>query len=209
VHEDADPNAQAILELVSFDPKVQCKSLKLLEEAILSRSIETIGAMEIFIDKGADVHKVSKEIKKKFSLDVTLLHLAILTPEEMKTFDGIRSVDRPPKPKTLFEIHQEQDQKKILSYPHLKIFLKEEEPLRLDPYTPENVVKLLLKKGLKSKLNAQTGEDKKTVLDWVNERRFLYTFNLQTSELDPQRLELELEMEDEYKNVIELLRKKK
>jgi hypothetical protein len=182
----ADPNEQS--QWYKSDSQ-QRKSLTLLEEAILSRYPE---ALEIFIVHGADVCKVSDKIKNEFGREVTLLHLALLTPEEMKELDEARSVDRPDR--------QERPNPLIEALEEAK--LEQEAVPPSGPYIPKAVLESLLKElsakqELKSKLNAKD-KNGKTVLDWAIERRCIALEKLQKSESD-------LKVIAEYKDVIEIL----
>ncbi|MDR1434974.1 MAG: hypothetical protein LBI77_01040, partial [Puniceicoccales bacterium] len=152
----------------------------------------------IFIQKGANVDKVSEGIKRKFGKGVTLLHLAVLTPEEMEALTR----SRPPKQRFLVDSIKEQNQKKLLSEDPFNICLRTlgGEPLAQKPYEPREILELLLEKGLKSALNTQANEvEKKTVLDWAMERYFLWILNHRVAS------ESDLKIENGYQKVIELL----
>ncbi|MDR0740606.1 MAG: hypothetical protein LBF34_02760 [Puniceicoccales bacterium] len=160
--------------------KWQSETLTLLEEAVLSRHPE---ALEIFIAYGADVCKVSNEIKK-LGEEITLLHLALLTPDEMQALDKIRSVG--------VQNHATVDIVQAFRERQSKEFLKkmgldqmEEAVPSPGPYVPKKVLELLLEKGLNSKLNAKDKNDK-TILDWAIERFLALTLNPEILTVDPQ-----------------------
>jgi hypothetical protein len=144
--EKGDPNAQSY-----FYSQEQNESLTLLEEAILSQYPE---ALRIFIAHGADVHKVSKTMKKKFGNEITLLHLALMTPDEMKALNGIRSVDRSDRQAKLAhspDSIREKISKNLLAQSPLFIPLPPEEEMVPSPYVPKKALELLLKKRFKFK----------------------------------------------------------
>ncbi|MDR1590711.1 MAG: hypothetical protein LBR92_01815 [Puniceicoccales bacterium] len=184
---EANPNIQA-----HFHSQGQNESLTLLEEAILSRYPE---ALEIFIKHGADVFKVSSGMKK-FGEGVTLLHLALLTPDEMKALDKIRSVGvQNHAAVDIIQAFREQQSKEFLK--RMGLDQTEEAIPPPSPYVPKAVLELLMNNGLESKLNAKDKYDK-TILDWAIERRCIA---LEKS----QKLESDLKIIAEYGDVIELL----
>jgi hypothetical protein len=162
--------------------------------------------METFIRAGADVSRVSEEIKRKFGPEVTLLHLALLTPDEMKALDEIRSVDRAVKttqPRPLFGPNAKIPLPDLSAENSRTLTLAHGTPIPIPPprpYVPREIVNLLLDKGLKFELNAKD-KDGKTALDWALERRLILMLKLQ----NPQKPEIDCKMEGEYKNVIEWL----
>jgi hypothetical protein len=227
---EADPNIQALAlapKAIStsdtqqskiLPPSQQSESLTLLEEAILSRYPE---ALEIFIKHGADVCTVSNEIKK-FGKEVTLLHLALLTPDEMKALDKIRSVGvQNHAPADLIQASREQQSKKFKN--KMGLGLTEEAIPPQGPYIPQKVLELLMKelsakRKLSSTLNAKD-ENGKTVLDWAIERFLALALNPELLKVDLQTpiadlkipiLNLQIkepdqQMKKEYENVIEWL----
>ncbi|MDR1334425.1 MAG: hypothetical protein LBJ71_04350, partial [Holosporaceae bacterium] len=193
--DDADPNTRVIFKIWApkseqkeDEPKEQRQreTLTLLEEAILSRFPE---ALEIFIAHGADIHTTSDEIRNELlGPEATLLHLALMAPNEMKALEGIRSVDRSDRLMKL--AHSQDSMRKKISENRLAKFpifipLPQEEATASSPYVPRKVLELLLGKGLKLKLNA---EDKhgKTILDWAIERFLALALNPEILTVDPQ-----------------------
>ncbi|MDR2372354.1 MAG: hypothetical protein LBD60_04370 [Puniceicoccales bacterium] len=212
--DNGDPNAQG-----HFWFKEQNESLTLLEEAILSRYPE---ALEIFIAHGADVCEVSSEIKKAFGNEVTLLHLALLTPDEMQALDKIKSVGIQNHATVgIVQAFREQQSREFLK----KMGLDQMEEAVPPPglYVPRKVLELLMKElsakqELSSKLNAKD-KNGKTILDLAVERYLALVLNPEILTIDPQTPIAELkipilnlqikesdqQMKKEYEDVINWL----
>jgi hypothetical protein len=124
------------------DPNEQVGELVPLEEAILSRSPK---AVNVFIQHGADIHKVSKKVKDIYKDGFTPLHFALLSPQEMKEFCQYKNIDKvKPAPQTLhgrlLDMHKQK-------YAQLLRITEPDTPPKqplLDPYASKEIVEALL-----------------------------------------------------------------
>jgi hypothetical protein len=73
------------------DATIQVGRLTLLEEAILSQSLE---AVNVFIKYGANIHKAGSAVEEAYRTEFTLLHFALLSPQEMKEFCKYKNIGR-------------------------------------------------------------------------------------------------------------------
>ncbi|MDR2812307.1 MAG: hypothetical protein LBB05_00730 [Puniceicoccales bacterium] len=75
----------------SVSGNVDCGNLTFLEEAILSKSWQGVRAA---IENKAYIDNISKCLKERYGKDFTLLHLAVLLPEEMKELCQLKRIDK-------------------------------------------------------------------------------------------------------------------
>jgi hypothetical protein len=85
------------------DGDVDCGNFTFLEEAILSQSWQGVQAA---IENRARIDNISKCLKERYDKGFTLLHLAILLPEEMRELCQLKRID---KEKSLEDPHASPD----------------------------------------------------------------------------------------------------
>jgi hypothetical protein len=124
------------------DATIQTGPLTLLEEAILSRSPK---AVNVFVQYGADIHRVGRKVKDTYKDEFTLLHFALLSPQEMKEFCKYKNIDKvKPPPQTIFENFADMQRKSWQQLPGMAgIDTSPKEPLS-DPYVSREIVEILL-----------------------------------------------------------------
>jgi hypothetical protein len=189
------------------DVTVQGGLLTLLEEAILSRSPK---AVNIFIKYNADIDKVSEKVKDTYKDGFTLLHFALLSPQEMKEFCKYKNIDKAkPVPQTLHERFvdmQRKNREQLLGITDPDTSPKESLSA---PYASKEIVEILLDslKQNPSRLEQYVNKSYKRIGSQGKTEEIKpldLAIENQNKELESHP-ELNQKIQNEYANIIQLL----
>jgi hypothetical protein len=111
---------------------IDCGNFTFLEEAILSQSWQGVRSA---IENRAWVKNISKYLKERYGKDFTLLHLAVLLPEEMREFCQLKRID---KEKSLENPHASSDVMDEL----LKAFSSKDTMIQALKLVKDNITKI-------------------------------------------------------------------